>query len=138
MRLRPALLAAILLCVACARTQPNEMSVAVGPGVAASVPAPVASPEATPQIVRIWLSQDSVTQGDFLRGHVTTSTNVASLEVRLGPRTANMRRTTFGQFEGSYRIPWVPAFLHRSYTVQVIARNAAGEATEVRVPVTYR
>lgn len=138
-RLASALAAFAFLFVSCARkAPPPQAPVAVGWNVAQSTTAPVTGPNAAPRIVRVWISQDTVSDGDVLRGHVTTSTNVASLEVRLGPRSATMTRTTFGQFDGSYRVPWVPSFLHRSYTVLLIARNAAGRASEAEVALAYR
>lgn len=127
-----------LLFTSCVGNGPNEVPIAIGSAFKADTLAPKEEPDGTPHIVRVWLSEDTVAQGDVLRGHVTTTTNVASLEVRLGPRSANLKRQTFGQFGGRYRIPWLPLFLHRSYSIQIIARNAAGKATEVRVPIKYR
>jgi hypothetical protein len=138
-RLAIALPAFVWLFAACAhRAAPPAAPLAVGFEVPAAIAAPVTRPNASPRIVRVWLSQDTVSIGDVLYGHVTTSTNVASLEVRLGPSSATLRRTGYGQFDGRYRVPWVPAFLRRSYPILLIARNAAGHQTEAEVSVAYR
>ena len=137
--IRGAAALAVVALAACGRgAAPQQAPVVVGTHAARLVAAPLAQPNAPPRIVRVWLSEDSVGAGDVLRGHVTTTTNVASLEVRLGPKSAPLKRTTFGQFEGTYRIPKVPSFLRRSYNVDVIARNAAGTQAQTQVTISYR
>ena len=130
---------AVVVFVSCARHGPSQQApIAVGSSVARAVPAPLGRPNDPPKIVRVWISQDSVAAGDVLRGHVTTTTNVASLEVRLGPRSATLKRTTFGQFEGAFHVPRVPAFLRRSYDVDLIARNAAGRSAQTQITIAFR
>jgi len=139
---RLALAVPVIACLfaACAHraAPPPAAPLAVGFDFPAATAAPVTRPKAPPRIVRVWLSQDTVSVGDVLRGHVTTSTNVASLEVRLGPSSTTLRRTDFGQFDASYRVPWVPAFLRRSYAILLIARNAAGREAQAEVSIAYR
>ncbi|MBV9148410.1 MAG: hypothetical protein JO024_00990 [Candidatus Eremiobacteraeota bacterium] len=114
------------------------MPLAIGAHSAREIAAPFGAPKAPPRIVRIWISQNSVTGGDVLRGHVTTTTNVAALEVRLGPKSAPLKRTTFGQFEGAFVVPKMPSFLHRTYSVDVIAKNAVGTTAHAAVTINYR
>ena len=136
---RCAAIVALLAVASCAKqTTSQQVPLAIGPSVPSQVAAPVSKPKAAPRIVRVWVSQDSVSAGDLLRGHVTTTTNVASLEVRLGPKSAPLRRTTYGQFEGAFHVPKVPPFLRRSYTVDVIARNAAGVTAQTQITIDYR
>ena len=129
---------AVILLASCARHAVSAVPLAVGMQLPRSISAPFGAPNAPPRIVRIWISQNNVTGGDVLRGHVTTTTNVASLEVRLGPKSAPLKRTTFGQFEGTFHVPTVPSFLHRSYSVDLIARNAAGTTAQAAVTIDYR
>lgn len=123
----------------CARTAaPTQPTIAVGANLPFAIPAPIVRSDAPPRIVRVWISQDTVSAGDVLRGHVTTTTNVANLYLHLGPRSVTMRRTAYGQFDGSFRVPWLPYFLHRPYTVTVIAITSAGATANSDVTLAYR
>ncbi len=115
---------------------PTDVRVLVSPVAPSFGIAPTARPDDAPRIVRVWFSSDAVAEGDLIRGHVTTSSNVATVEVRLGPRSAYLTRTSFGQFRGSYRVPAFPSFLKRSYPVSLIARNANGVMAQVQVNIT--
>lgn len=131
-------LAFLLACAGCSNEASSPVVVAEGPDEPKAAAAPLAEELAIPRITRVWLSEGTISQGDILRGHVTTTTNVATLEVRLGPRSGYMKRVAFGQFEGTYRIPWIPSFLKRSYPIILIARNDAGDSSRAVVEVTVR
>jgi len=61
------------------------------------------------------------------------------VEVRIGGYGTSAARTGAGAFALSYRVPDLPAFLKgHTYTLQIIARNAAGVRTEQDLPMTVR
>ena len=91
-----------------------------------------------PAIGTIWMSQSEARRGDLVTGRVTTSKNTASVEVRVGGYGMSLKKVDATTFLGSYRVPWVPFFLHRTWTVRVIARNTAGVATERDTAITIR
>jgi len=98
-----------------------------------------ASPDAKPEIVRVWLSRRDLQPGGFIDGKIATSTNVASLEVRTVVFSINAERSDFGQFHFHLHILDVPGISRgRNYDMQVIARNAAGvenvQTTKLEMP----
>lgn len=101
-------------------------------------PAPIAQPQAAPQIVSIWLNRVALSAGDTLSGQVTTTTNVASLEARVSIFSLVARRPTFGQFAFATKVPRVPFWLRGKYELDLIARNAAGQADLERIPIVIR
>jgi hypothetical protein len=100
---------------------------------------PVLPPNAPPEIVAYSISTDVLYSGETITGYVVTSTNVASVEVRVATISINMPRTDFGQFSMSYQVPNLPFFVPRGpYTMRIIARNTPGDAVEQDLPVTLR
>lgn len=91
-----------------------------------------------PQIVSMSMSRSSARRGDVVRGTVIATDNTASVEVRVGGYGMTMQKTGPTTFVCSYRVPWLPFFLHRTWTVRVIARNTAGVATERDTAITIR
>ena len=49
-----------------------------------------------------------------------------------------MQKVGVGRFVLSYRVPNLPFFLHRTYTIEVTARNTRGDAATGSVPITIR
>lgn len=47
-----------------------------------------------------------------------------------------MRKVGTGHFALTYTVPNLPFFLHRTFTIDVIARNTRGDATSTQVPIT--
>jgi hypothetical protein len=92
------------------------------------------APNAPPRILAISMHPARVHPGDTLSGNVTVSSNVASVEIRIGGYGIGMLRTGVGRFALSYVVPNVP-FLHGTFVAQVIARNTAGESTRREVPI---
>jgi hypothetical protein len=122
-------LALIFLC-SCAAADQNP-NIHIGHIPSQMPPAPLASPNAPPKIVGIWLSSTVIEPYQGVRIKVTTSTNVASVEARCEVLSYNLKRTSYGQFEYSFEVPELPPITRRHYTFWFIARNAAGtEATE--------
>lgn len=95
-------------------------------------------PDAPPQIIAFRLSSPVVQGGDVVSGMVETSSNVASVEARIGGYGASMEKVGVGRFALSYRVPNLPFFLHRTFMVQIIARNTRGQAVSTAIPLTIR
>jgi hypothetical protein len=109
------------------------------------VPTPVATPtvlmqpsDAPPQILWISLSSTAPRAGDTLAIVVLASSNVASVELRVGGYGSTMNKTDVGRFESSSQVPKLPFFMNHNVTLQVIARNTAGVATEQDIPISVR
>jgi hypothetical protein len=107
-----------------------------GPAVPTLPPIEVLPPKAAPRILAVTLSSNVVTGGQLVSGTVETSSNVAAVEARIGGYSASLRKVDVGRFVLTYRVPNLPFFLHRTYDLQVIARNTAGDAASTAVPIT--
>lgn len=99
-------------------------------------PAQEAAPHDPPRILAVLFTPNAFGSGDIVRGQVLTSSNVASVEARIGAFAANLQRSRPGEFALEYRVPWLPFFFHHAYNVAVTARNADGVATTRFVPIT--
>lgn len=113
----------------------DRPDVVVGARPASFAVPPLAAPDAPPRIVSVWLSKTEFAPGERVTGRVITSTNVASLEIRVEGYGRVIPRTDFGSFEGAVAVPALPAFLHRAFTLQILARNASGVAAKTTVPI---
>lgn len=103
------------------------------------LPTPLVLPaDAPPQIVDLRISSTVFQSGDTVSGSVITSTNVASVELRLAGYSIPVPRTDYGVFAMTYQVPRVPFFAKHGYTLQVIARNTKGDQTERDLQVTLR
>lgn len=98
----------------------------------------VLSPDAAPQIVDLQLSSTVLHGGDTFSGTAITSTNVASLEVRIASYSFSVPRTDFGIFAMNAQVPRVPFYARHKWTAHVIARNAAGVEVTRDIAVTLR
>ncbi len=74
----------------------------------------------------------------MLSGVVLTSSNVASVEVRIAGFATSMPKTDVGRFEGRYQVPHLPFFMSHSFQMEIIARNTAGDAVEQGFPLQIR
>jgi hypothetical protein len=95
-------------------------------------------PDAPPRILSMSLSTPVVRGGDVVSGFVETTSNVASVEARIGGYSSNMQKVGVGKFTLTYRVPKLPFFLHRTYNVEIIARNTRGDEVRSSVPITIR
>jgi hypothetical protein len=109
------------------------------------LPTPLATPTvlmlgpgAPPQILWVGLSSTNPKAGDTVSVTVVTSSNVASVELRVGGFGGNMNKTDAGHFESSSTVPRLPFFIGRKIMLQVIARNTAGTSAEQDVPLQIR
>jgi hypothetical protein len=99
---------------------------------------PVAPPAAPPQITEVGTSSQEVHAGDTFRIYVLTSTNVASVTANFANQIHPFTRLRYGVFHFAYQVPWTPFFLHRSYEMKIVARNAAGVEASRAVTITLR
>jgi len=101
---------------------------------ASKIPSPwphavLAAADALPRIINVWLSSSTIAPGSTLDGAIATTSNVASVEVRTAAFSINSSHVAPGQFRFHTRVLELPplARLH-TYTLDVIARNTAGQA----------
>lgn len=95
-------------------------------------------PDAPPRILSMSLSTPVAHGGQVVSGTVQTSSNVASVEARIGGYSSSLQKVGVGTFTMSYRVPNLPFFLHRTYNIEVIARNTRGDEVRSSVPITIR
>jgi hypothetical protein len=96
------------------------------------------APDAAPQILWISVSSTTPRSGDVVTGTVLTSSNVASVELRIGGYSLNSTKTDVGHFEWSFTVPSLPFYAPHSFALQIIARNTAGVAAATSVQMTVR
>ena len=94
--------------------------------------------DAKPQILDVVVSETSVQPGDHVVGRVVTTSNVASVEARIGGYAVTLAKVAVGRFEMAYTVGSLPWFVHGNFTMQVIARNTRGDAVTRAVPLTVR
>lgn len=100
---------------------------------------PIAEPpDAPPRILAMSISTPVAHSGEVVSGTVETSSNVASVQARIAGYSSTMRKVGVGKFALRYRVPKLPFFLHRTYTIEVIARNTRGDAVSSFLPITIR
>lgn len=130
-----ALASALIGLAACALGAHAPANVRIGGVERRPPPAPVAAPNASPRIVAIWLSAATLAPLQRFYGTITTSTNVASVEMRTEDFSYNVPRRTFGEFAFDYVMPELPPPVRRHFTMWITARNAAGaaEAEGIRI-----
>src|SRR5581483_11084902 len=109
----------------------------------APVPAPVQTvarlaPDAPPEILDVQMSETDVQPGDSVSGSVVTSSNVASVEARIGGYAVTLRKIGVGHFALTYKVGDLPWFLRGNFTMKVIARNTRGDAVTRDVALRVR
>lgn len=128
------------------RPQGSSAAVASPPAIVIqrSTPRPAAKPtpvlrppSAPPRIYNVAIAS-LVHAGQRVTGQVTTSSNVASVEVRIAAYSIVMQKTGVGTFAIDYSVANVPFFFRGTYTMHVIARNTAGDRDERTVPLTIQ
>lgn len=95
-------------------------------------------PNAPPRILSMSISTPVAHGGDVVSGYVLTTSNVASVEARIAGYSSGMKKVGVGKFVLTYKVPYLPFFLHRTYDIVVIARNTRGDAVRSSVPITIR
>ena len=94
------------------------------------------APDALPQIVDIEMNTNDIGSGDTLWGKVLTSSNVASVEVRVANFGVGLNKVGVGRFMLAYRLGAIPPFVHGTFAMHVIARNTRGDKVERTLPLT--
>jgi hypothetical protein len=95
-------------------------------------------PDAPPQILWIALSSTKPHAGDTLTVTVVTSSNVASVELRVGGYGSGMTKTDIGHFQLASTVPKLPFFMGHNLTLQIIARNTAGVSAQQNVALQVK
>jgi cytochrome oxidase Cu insertion factor (SCO1/SenC/PrrC family) len=130
-----ALIASLVLagCVQALPPKPNSLFIAAE--TPKNWPAPQrASIAARPAIQALRFSSLNVRAGTDWDGDVVTSTNTASLEIGTNLFDFSAPRQQPGRFHFHFHVIDLPALMVRPYTLHVIARNTAGDESEVDVP----
>jgi len=95
-------------------------------------------PHGLPQIRSYDLSTRVVHSFETVSGHVVTSPNVGYVEARITNYAVAMKQESPGHFSLSYKVPWIPFWLHRGYTLQIIARSFDGVEVKEIIPIQFR
>lgn len=111
---------------------------AVTPAPSPAPSVPFLEPDAAPQIVAVSISETTLHSGDTVSGEVITSSNVASVEVRIGKIGMSIPKTAPGHFNLTYTVPKVPFYLRKRYEMRVIARNTRGEEASTSLEVAVQ
>ncbi len=101
-------------------------------------PTPQIATGGAPHIQAFWMNETEIPSGSDWIGRAVTGTNVASLEIRTESFSFVAERTAFGQFRFSQHVLDIIPPYRRAYTLQVIARNAAGEEDSILVPIRFK
>jgi len=67
-----------------------------------------------------------------------TTSNVASVQARIGGYAVTLQKVGVGRFELTYTVGQLPWFVHGNFAMQVIARNTLGKTATRTVPLTVR
>lgn len=99
---------------------------------------PRLAPDAAPEILSVTISETTVHPGDRVFGSVVTSSNVASVEARIGGYALSLSKVGVGRFTIAYTVAPLPWFMNGSYAMHVLAHNARGDTVERTIPLTVR
>jgi len=105
------------------------------------VVAPPAEPNAaagSPRILEIALNAQTLVSPGPVLVRVTTTPDVVSVIARALGREITIQQASPGIFSGGETIPRVPAFMRRSYDIEIVAATAAGKTAKASVAVTLR
>jgi hypothetical protein len=117
--------------------------------VPSATPAPTASPtpsptddalpaDAPPRILGVSISKTVFGIGDVISGTMTTTSNVASVEARIGTFGISVPKTGVGRFELNYQVPSIAYLFRGPLTLELIARNSRGDRAVRDVHITIR
>jgi hypothetical protein len=91
-----------------------------------------------PEILGASVSPSVVRSGTVVRATVRTTAGVVSVVAHAGGVAIAVPRVGPGLFAGSTTIPPLPPFVHGSYPVTFVARDARGASTQSAVGVSVR
>lgn len=118
------------------RTPVSPSPVVTPPKLAVKVPR--LPPDAAPQILAVAVSETTVQPGDTVSGRVVTTSNVASVQARIGGYAMTLEKTGVGRFALTYKVAPLPWFIRGTFTMRVIAKNTRGDTVERTIPLTVR
>ncbi|HEX5275390.1 MAG TPA: hypothetical protein VFW34_08940 [Candidatus Rubrimentiphilum sp.] len=120
--------------------QKNPHALPSPDSTASAAAAVTTSPPQTqsPRILGLSLSPSVVTGGQVVTGTVQTTPDVESVKASIAGYASTLQKVSSGYFALSYRVPDLPAFLHRTYTIVVTAQNARGASVSSSLPITVR
>jgi hypothetical protein len=95
-------------------------------------------PDAAPRILAVDVSETTVHPGDTVSGSVVTSSNVASVQARIGGYAMPLSKVGVGRFALTYTVAPLPWFVRGNFTMRVIAKNTRGVTVERQIPLTVR
>jgi hypothetical protein len=95
-------------------------------------------PNAAPQILAVAVSETTVHPGDTVSGSVVTSSNVASVQARIGGYAMTLVKTGVGRFALTYTVAPLPWFIRGTFNMQVVATNTRGDTVQRTIPLTVR
>jgi hypothetical protein len=96
------------------------------------------APNAAPQILGVSMTETIVHPGDTVSGRVLTSSNVASVEARIGGYAMSLSKVGVGKFELTYKVASLPWFVRGNFTMHVIAHNTRGDTATREIPLVVR
>jgi len=129
---------ALALASGCAPTTARPGNVFIGTRDPAGWPRPDLRSSGPAQIQAMRFSSLDFPLGSEWYGAVVTSSNTASVQFFTPLFDFMLPRQSPGRFTFRTHVLDLPAFLVRPYNLRVKARNAAGEVTEVDVPLVIR
>lgn len=103
-----------------------------------AVKVPRLAPNAAPQILAVAISETTVHPGDTVSGSVVTTSNVASVQARIGGYAMTLVKTGVGRFALTYTVAPLPWFIRGTFNMRVIATNTRGDTVERTIPLTVR
>ncbi|HYW55045.1 MAG TPA: hypothetical protein VFF00_07655 [Candidatus Elarobacter sp.] len=100
---------------------------------------PTPPPHGYPEIKAVSISSTDMRAGRPVHGTVETSLNVHYVEARIDYRNVALHEDAPGRFSLTYTVPWwLPPWLRRRYTLQVIARSVDGAEAMRAIPIIVR
>lgn len=104
-----------------------------------ATPAPTVAASATPRILSVHTSPAVVHDGDTLLWNVRTTPDVIDVVAHVTAYAFRLQKQAVGQYVLTFTIPHgVPGFFHGTYTLDLVARSAAGSEATMKVPVTFQ
>lgn len=107
-------------------------------GYVVAPPAELNAAAGSPRILEIALNAQTLVSPGPVLVRVTTTPDVVSVIARALGREITIQQASPGIFSGGETIPRVPAFMRRSYDVEIVAATAAGKTAKASVAVTLR
>lgn len=116
------------------------VGITVRPAPSGATPSGVSSPSASaPHILTIATAPKVVHEGDVVRWTVRTSPDVVAVSAHVLAYSFALQRRAPGSFSLAFTVPkGVPFFFHRTYDLNVVARNAAGATATTVIGIPFQ